>query len=209
MKRLAILGSTGSIGTHTSRLSHPSGAVPGHGAAADGTWTAWRPRAALCPPHRLREQRGRARDLRQRLGNGRTEVVWGERGLLEVSACGDADMVVSAIAGGAGLLRRLRHSGPASLWRLANKESLVMAADCHRRGPGSETQAPAVDSEHSAIFQCLSDGGVRRVRRLILTASGGPFRARPRETFASIMPEEALRHPNWQMGKKVTIDSAR
>jgi 1-deoxy-D-xylulose-5-phosphate reductoisomerase len=92
---------------------------------------------------------------------------------------------------------------------LANKESLVMAgalvtAEARARG----ARLLPVDSEHSAIFQCLAGSGAAQARRVILTASGGPFRTRSRATFASITPEEALRHPNWSMGKKVTIDSA-
>ncbi len=211
MKRLVILGSTGSIGTHTLEVVAPlRDQFQVTALAAGGNVDRLEAQVRQFAPRLVSVgNEAAARDLRRRLGNGRTEVVWGERGLLEVSAYSDADMVVSAIAGGAGLLPTVAALKAGKHVALANKESLVMAGGIvTAEARARNLKLLPVDSEHSAIFQCLPDGDVRQVRRLILTASGGPFRARPRETFASITPEEALRHPNWQMGKKVTIDSA-
>jgi 1-deoxy-D-xylulose-5-phosphate reductoisomerase len=118
-------------------------------------------------------------------------------------------MVVSAIVGAAGLLPTMAAVCAGKDVALANKESLVMAGELvTREARGRGVRILPVDSEHSAIFQCLGGNGAGRVRRLVLTASGGPFRARPQGTFASITPEEALKHPTWSMGKKITIDSA-
>jgi 1-deoxy-D-xylulose-5-phosphate reductoisomerase len=135
-------------------------------------------------------------------------VVWGTAGLLQAADTG-ADLVVSAIVGADGLLPTMRAVTAGVDVALANKESLVMAghlltAEASARG----TRILPVDSEHSAIFQCLAGNGTGGVRRIVLTASGGPFRTRSRSAMASITPGEALQHPNWSMGKKITIDSA-
>ncbi len=118
-------------------------------------------------------------------------------------------MVVSAIVGGAGLVPTMAALRAGKTLALANKETLVMAgalvtAEARARG----TRILPVDSEHSAIFQCLDNGDTGSVRRIVLTASGGPFRTLPQKAFAAITPEDALRHPTWSMGKKITIDSA-
>jgi 1-deoxy-D-xylulose-5-phosphate reductoisomerase len=118
-------------------------------------------------------------------------------------------MVVSAIVGGAGLVPTMAALRAGKALALANKETLVMAgelvtAEARARG----IRILPVDSEHSAIFQCLENGDTSQVRRIVLTASGGPFRTLPLEAFAGITPEDALRHPTWSMGKKITIDSA-
>jgi 1-deoxy-D-xylulose-5-phosphate reductoisomerase len=136
-------------------------------------------------------------------------VGWGTTGLLRAASDTGADLVVSAIVGSAGLLPTMGAIAAGKDVALVNKECLVMAGDlvtaeAQRRG----IRILPVDSEHSAIFQCLEGRDASQLRRIVLTASGGPFRARPRATFASITPEEALRHPNWAMGKKITIDSA-
>ena len=129
--------------------------------------------------------------------------------MLQVASEAGADLVVSAIVGGAGLLPTLRAVQAGSDIALANKESLVMAGELVTAEAGKRgVRILPVDSEHSAIFQCLGENGTGGVRRILLTASGGPFLRRPRTTFATITPEEALRHPNWSMGKKITIDSA-
>ncbi|MBI4537743.1 MAG: 1-deoxy-D-xylulose-5-phosphate reductoisomerase [candidate division NC10 bacterium] len=211
MKRLAILGSTGSIGTHTLEVIALLGeqfrvtalAAGGNVERLETQVRQFAPRIVSVG------SQAAAVDLRRRLGSGRTEVVWGERGLLEVAVDGGAELVVSAIAGGAGLLPTVAALRAGKQMALANKESLVMAGEIVTAVARERNlQILPVDSEHSAIFQCLPGGDVSEVRRIILTASGGPFRTRPREAFSSITPEEALRHPNWRMGKKVTIDSA-
>ncbi len=211
MKRLAILGSTGSIGTSTLDVVE--------GSPDRFQVVALAARASL---DRLETQVRRhaprlvsvgseasARELRRRLGRIPSEVVWGTAGLLQAVADAGADLVVSAIVGADGLLPTMRAVTAGKDVALANKESLVMAgqlltAEAHARG----ARILPVDSEHSAIFQCLGGNGTGGVRRIVLTASGGPFRTRSRSAMASVTPEEALKHPNWSMGKKITIDSA-
>jgi 1-deoxy-D-xylulose-5-phosphate reductoisomerase len=211
MRRLAILGSTGSIGTSTLDV------VAAHPDRFQVTALAARANLDLLEAQVRRHTprlvsvatEGSARELRRRLGRTSTEVGWGTTGLLRAATDTGGDLVVSAIVGGAGLLPTMAAIAAGKDVALANKESLVMAghlmtAEAQRRG----VQILPVDSEHSAIFQCLGGRDASPLRRIVLTASGGPFRARPRATFASITPEEALKHPNWAMGKKVTIDSA-
>ena len=211
MKALAILGSTGSIGTST--LEIVSGLPQQFRVVA---------LAAGSNLDRLAEQvrqyrpalvavacESSARELVRRLGSAAPEVCWGPDGLRQVAADSGADMVVSAIVGAAGLVPTMAAVLAGKDLALANKESLVMAGELiTREARARGVRILPVDSEHSAIFQCLGGNGAREVRRLVLTASGGPFRTRPRGTFATITPEEALRHPTWSMGKKVTIDSA-
>jgi 1-deoxy-D-xylulose-5-phosphate reductoisomerase len=211
MRRLAVLGSTGSIGTSTLEV------VGAHPDRFQVTALAARANLDLLV-EQIRRHAPRfvsvateasARELRQRLGQTSTEVGWGTEGLLRAASDTGADVVVSAIVGGAGLFPTMGAIAAGKDVALANKESLVMAghlvtAEAQRRG----VRILPVDSEHSAVFQCLGGRDGSQLRRIVLTASGGPFRARPRATFASITPEEALKHPNWAMGKKITIDSA-
>ncbi len=211
MRRLAILGATGSIGTKTLEVvaAHPDRfQVVALAARANLDLLEAQVRRHAPRLVSVATEAG-ARELRRRLGGTATEVAWGTRGLLGAATEAGADLVVSAIVGGAGLLPTLAAIAAGRDVALANKESLVMAGhlvtrEAERRG----VRILPVDSEHSAIFQCLGNGGARGLRRIVLTASGGPFRARPRASFAHITPEEALRHPNWSMGKKITIDSA-
>jgi 1-deoxy-D-xylulose-5-phosphate reductoisomerase len=141
--------------------------------------------------------------------SGRTAVVYGEEGLVEAAVCPQADVVVTAVVGSVGLVPTLKAIEAGKTIALANKETLVVAghlvtAAAKRRG----VPLLPVDSEHSAIFQCLQGEKREHVEKLILTASGGSFRDRTREELAHVTVEEALRHPNWSMGAKITIDSA-
>jgi 1-deoxy-D-xylulose-5-phosphate reductoisomerase len=133
----------------------------------------------------------------------------GRDGLLEAATHPAADIVINAVVGAAGLEATLAALGAGKRLALANKESLVVGGElvleAMRRGRG---ELVPVDSEHSAILQCLAGGGSGRVRRLFLTASGGPFRDWAPEALAAATPEQALRHPTWSMGAKITIDSA-
>jgi len=210
MRRLAVLGSTGSIGTST--LEVVEGSPERFQVVALAARASLDRLEAQVRRHGPRlvsvESEAGARELRRRLGRTATEVVWGTAGLLQAADAG-ADLVVSAIVGADGLLPTMRAVTAGTDVALANKESLVMAghlltAEARARG----TRILPVDSEHSAIFQCLAGNGTGGVRRIVLTASGGPFRTRPRSALASVTPEEALQHPNWSMGKKITIDSA-
>ena len=211
MKRLSILGSTGSIGTRTLEVAE---AHPDHfkiaALAAQQNLDLLEAQIRRHAPRLVSVgSEASALELRRRLDGNRTEVAWGRAGLLRTAADAGADLVVSAIVGGAGLLPTMAAVEAGKDVALANKESLVMAgeiltAEARRRG----VQILPVDSEHSAIFQCLAHNESSQVRRIVLTASGGPFRTRPRATFAAITPEEALRHPTWSMGRKISIDSA-
>ncbi len=211
MRRLAILGSTGSIGTSTLDVvgAHPD-RFQVMALAARANLDLLEAQVRRHAPRLVSvATEASARELRRRLGRTSTEVGWGTAGLLGAAADTGADLVVSAIVGGAGLLPTMTAIAAGKDVALANKESLVMAghlvtAEAQKRG----VRILPVDSEHSAIFQCLGGRDASQVRRIILTASGGPFRTRPRAAFAGITPEEALKHPNWAMGKKVTIDSA-
>jgi 1-deoxy-D-xylulose-5-phosphate reductoisomerase len=211
MRRLAILGSTGSVGTNTLDVV---AAHPDHfqitALAARANLDVLEAQVRRYAPRLVSvASQASARDLRRRLGRTQTEVEWGTAGLLQAAGDTGADLVVSAIVGAAGLLPTMTAVAAGKDVALANKESLVMAGDLVTAGARARgVRILPVDSEHSAIFQCLAESGSGQVRRIILTASGGPFRTRPRATFASITAEEALKHPNWSMGKKVTIDSA-
>lgn len=211
MKRLAILGSTGSIGTHTLDVvaSHPDQFEVTALAAGNNVDLLQQQVRRFRPRFVAVAGEAAARTLARRLGSDGVEVGWGTDGVCRAGADTGAEMVVSAIVGGAGLVPTMAALRAGKALALANKETLVMAgelvtAEARARG----IRILPVDSEHSAIFQCLENQDARKVRRLVLTASGGPFRTRPLEAFATITPEDALRHPTWAMGKKITIDSA-
>jgi 1-deoxy-D-xylulose-5-phosphate reductoisomerase len=137
------------------------------------------------------------------------DVLCGIEGVCTVAAMSDADTVISAIVGSAGLLPTLAAVKEGKIVALANKETLVMAGDIvNAEVKKSGARLLPVDSEHSALFQCMNGCRKDSVRRLILTASGGPFFGRKAEELADIAASDALRHPNWQMGRKISIDSA-
>jgi 1-deoxy-D-xylulose-5-phosphate reductoisomerase len=137
------------------------------------------------------------------------ELLWGESGMVEAASLSDADMVVTGVVGAAGLMPTLAAIEAGKPIALANKETLVMAGETvMARAAAAGVPILPVDSEHSAIYQCIGQHPRREVARLFLTASGGPFRTLAREQFSAIRPEDALKHPNWSMGAKITIDSA-
>jgi 1-deoxy-D-xylulose-5-phosphate reductoisomerase len=216
MKSLSILGSTGSIGTNTLRvISGFPGEFRVVGLAggknfsllADQVETI-RPRIASC----LDE--GTSAELQSMLRHRgypleQTRFVYGEEGMIEVSCHPDATTVLSAITGAAGLVPTYRALELGRQIALANKETLVMAGELMmQKARERGVEILPVDSEHNAIHQCLRSAKRPEIRRLILTASGGPFRDTAREEFATITCEQALNHPTWRMGKKITIDSA-
>jgi 1-deoxy-D-xylulose-5-phosphate reductoisomerase len=214
MKRLAIIGSTGSIGQNTLRVAtHLSDRFKVVALAANSAvdrlaeqTAAYKPAiVAIMDDRRAAEFRKRCSDLRIAV----PEIVTGPAGLCAVAAASEVDIVVSAAVGAAGLQPTYSAVAAGKTVALANKEAMVLAGEL-LRATAARTGARIipVDSEHSAVDQCLRCGQRGEVRRLILTASGGPFRQTPRERFASITPEEALKHPTWQMGKRITIDSA-
>ena len=150
----------------------------------------------------------KAAELRQRL-NKSVEVLSGDDGLLQLATMPEADIVLIAIVGTAGLQPALAAIRAGKDIAIASKEILVMAGETvmsEARKHG--VRVLAVDSEHSAIFQCLDGKPTGSVRKMILTASGGPFRKTPKSEFANITVEQALKHPSWNMGRKITCDSA-
>jgi 1-deoxy-D-xylulose-5-phosphate reductoisomerase len=210
MKRVVLLGSTGSIGTSTIKVAED---LPGQirliGLAAGNNselllkqTLRHRPEAiSVCDP-------GKARELENTLGVS-TRVFAGEEGLLKLATLPAADIVLIAIVGTAGLQPALAAIRAGKDIAVASKEILVMAGEIvMREARKSGVRVLAVDSEHSAIFQCLDGKPASSVRALWLTASGGPFRTMPKEEFANITVERALQHPSWVMGRKITIDSA-
>jgi len=214
MKNLAVIGSTGSIGQNTLRVvEHLSDRFKVFALAANSTAAllaeqaaAFRPAVvALRDAGRVDEFQQRCRELKFTM----PEVVTGAAGLRQIASAAEVDIVVSAAVGAAGV--HPTHSAVAAgkTVALANKEAMVIAGELLRKTAAkSGSQIIPVDSEHSAVDQCLRSGQRAEVRRLILTASGGPFRDTPAETFPSITPEQALKHPTWQMGRRITIDSA-
>ena len=221
MRRIAILGSTGSIGLNTLDViaRHPD-RYSVTGLAAHGQWQKlrdqclqFRPRVAALFDERAAEQ------LRAALAaaGAETEVWAGEEGVARIAALHDADTVVAAIVGAAGLVSTIAAARAGKRILLANKEALVLAGDWFVRVAREHGAAIVpVDSEHNAIFQCLPAAGVggeqgyaaRGVRRLILTASGGPFRTAPLASLDAMTPDQACAHPNWVMGRKISVDSA-
>ncbi|PLX95626.1 MAG: 1-deoxy-D-xylulose-5-phosphate reductoisomerase, partial [Desulfuromonas sp.] len=211
MKRLAILGSTGTIGVNTLQLvaAHPE-------RFSVVALTAGQNVDLLC--EQVRQFRPRmvavlsdavALELRHRLAGESVEIMVGDEGL-KACACHEAvEMVVSAIVGAAGLVPTLAAVEAGKDIALANKETLVTAGELVMAAVARHKVAMLpVDSEHSAIFQSLEGQRREDVRRLILTASGGPFRNHDIEALQQVSPNEALAHPNWSMGRKISIDSA-
>jgi len=211
MRNVVILGSTGSVGRSALDViaSFPD-AFRVTGLTALRSAESLVEQALAVRPSRIalvdEAARSRATDL---IGGNGIAVLDGDAALTEMVAAPETDVVLSAIVGVAGLTPALAALTAGKTLAVANKEPLVAAgpimARCAAENGG--TILP-VDSEHSAIFQALRSGHPGEVRRIILTASGGPFRTRPLDTFADITPEEALRHPTWSMGRKISIDSA-
>jgi 1-deoxy-D-xylulose-5-phosphate reductoisomerase len=214
MQRIAILGSTGSIGRSTLRVveSYPdrfavvSLAAGRNLAACFEQAKRWKPRIVSVASEKdacvLRTQLKSA-------GLREIDVVHGSAGIVQAATLPEADFVVSAIVGVAGLEGTYEAVKAGKTVGLANKECLVAAgelitAEARRQG---KPLLP-IDSEHNAVHQCLRGGRMEEVERIWLTASGGPFRDRPRSEFSSITVEQALNHPTWRMGRRITIDSA-
>lgn len=214
--RITVLGSTGSIGRNTLDViaRHPQNfelfALTGSSQVdiLAQQCMAFRPRFAVMPDP------DKAQDLRQMLRTGScpTEVLSGAQALDDVAKASEVDAVMAAIVGAAGLRPALAAALAGKRLMLANKESLVIAGALFMRAvkEGGAILLP-VDSEHSAIFQCLPESQAAWpdvIEKLILTASGGPFRTRDLATLSNVTPQEACAHPNWNMGRKISVDSA-
>jgi 1-deoxy-D-xylulose-5-phosphate reductoisomerase len=215
-KNIVLLGSTGSIGVSTQKVAAdlPQQIRIVGMAARDNVDALEKSVRQFKPLAVAMTNRDKAAELERRLGAPRgralpTKVLAGERGLVELATMPEADIVLVAIVGTAGLEPTLAAIRAGKNLAVASKEILVMAGELvmtEARKHG--VKVLPVDSEHSAIFQCLEGRDPADVKRLILTASGGPFRQTPREKFESITVAEALKHPSWNMGQKITIDSA-
>ena len=210
MKNVVLLGSTGSIGTSTIKVAED---LPdrirliglGAGNNVDLLFeqtVKHRPQAiSIVDP-------AKAQELRDRVG-GAANVFSGADGLVKLATMPDADIILIAIVGTAGLRPALAAIRAGKDIAVASKEILVMAGEIvMSEARKHDVRVLAVDSEHSAIFQCLDGKASASVRKLWLTASGGPFRTTPKEEFPNITVERALKHPSWVMGRKITIDSA-
>ncbi len=211
MKRLSILGSTGSIGVQAlDVVARTPGRFAVVGLAAGRNVERLVEQVRTFRPLLVSvTDPSSAAALRDRLGRGAPEIVHGDAGAVAVASLPEADLVLAAISGGAGLRSTAAAVEAGKPVGLANKESLVLAGELvMRRAAERGAAILPVDSEHSAIFQSLAGHNRNEVRRLILTASGGPLRGLPADRIAGVSPEEALRHPNWTMGAKITIDSA-
>ena len=211
MKGLSILGATGSVGTNVLRVVD---AFPGRftvvGLSAGDNVEKLAEQVARHRPRLVSVRSAATRDALGRLLDlGATRVVVGEEGAVEVATHPDADVVLASAVGAVGLVPTYRALQAGKDVALANKETLVMAGElmvAEARARGGKLLP--IDSEHCALHQCLEGRRPDEVRRLVLTASGGPFRTRARESFDRVTPAEALAHPTWSMGRKITIDSA-
>jgi 1-deoxy-D-xylulose-5-phosphate reductoisomerase len=214
LKRLAILGSTGSIGQSTLSIVEQfperySVATLAAGRNVDESFAQaarWRPKVVSMATAELA---GKLSVRLREAGIGGIDVVYGTEGTIACSTLPEADFVVSAIVGVAGL--EATHAAILAgkpVW-LANKECMVAAGEI-LTAAARERKVPIlpIDSEHNAVHQCLRVGAHAEVKTIWLTASGGPFRHTPMEQFAAITPEQALKHPTWVMGRRITIDSA-
>jgi len=212
MKKITVLGSTGSIGVSTLKVieDHPDrfrvvALVAGKNIGLlQKQIERFKPRIAAV---RDRED---ARALRKFLSvRSGVKITYGEEGIREAASFADADTVVSAISGFAGLLPTLAAMETGKRIALANKETLVAAGEIvMRKAKKKGAKIIPVDSEHNAIFQCLEKEKKRNLSRIILTASGGPFLHFTAEQMGRVTLRQALKHPRWSMGKKITIDSA-
>jgi 1-deoxy-D-xylulose-5-phosphate reductoisomerase len=215
-QRVCILGSTGSVGTSTLDVigRHPDRfevfALTAHSRMDDllDQCLHWKPRFAVAPDD------ARGKDLQRRLREAglRTEVMAGPEALGELAAHDEVDSVMAAIVGAAGLAPCIAAARAGKRLMLANKEALVVGGALFMQAvkEGGATLLP-IDSEHSAIFQCLPIDRAQwpaTIDHIVLTASGGPFRTRDPATLKHVTPDEACAHPNWVMGRKISVDSA-
>lgn len=211
VQNLSILGSTGSIGTQTLSVAEALGIKISALAANRNIKFLEEQARKFAPSFVAVADEAAAKDLKIKLSDTSCKVFSGFEGVLEVASCKEADTVMSSLVGMAGIEPTLAAISEGKDVALANKETLVCAGEIvMNRAKEKGVKIIPVDSEHSAIFQSLhaSCAPSRELKRIILTASGGPFFGKTREELGSVSVAEALNHPNWSMGAKVTIDSA-
>ena len=210
MKKIAILGSTGSIGTQTLEVARNNGDLEITALAAGSNIDLLeRQIREFRPPLAAVWTEEKAKELRIRTADLDVKIVSGMEGLLEVAAQPESEILVTAIVGMIGIRPTIAAMKAGKDIALANKETLVTAG--HIIMPLAKEKGVRilpVDSEHSAIFQCLNGENRVQLKKILLTASGGPFRGKKKEELKNVQVEDALKHPNWHMGRKITIDSA-
>ena len=214
MKAISILGSTGSIGCNTLKVVEflqNEFRVVALGAGKNVEKLA--EQIARFEPELVAvENETCAEDLLRKISNFKSQIpkiVVGEQGLIDVATHNEAETVVSATVGAIGFMPTLRALEAGKRVALANKETLVMAGELMTKAAReNRAEILPVDSEHNAIHQCLRGESKKEVKRLILTASGGPFRTKSKKEIENATREQALNHPTWNMGDKITIDSA-
>ncbi|MCI8709089.1 MAG: 1-deoxy-D-xylulose-5-phosphate reductoisomerase [Dorea sp.] len=210
MKKISILGSTGSIGTQTLEVVRENGDISVLGLAAGNNIDLLENQIREFHPEKAAVwSEERAKELRLRIADTDTKVCSGMDGLIEIAVMEGAQMVVTAIVGMIGIRPTMEAIKAGKDIALANKETLVTAG--HLIMPLAERRGVSilpVDSEHSAIFQSLQGNEANQVKKILLTASGGPFRGKKQEELLEIRAQDALKHPNWTMGAKITIDSS-
>ncbi|MGC4019699.1 MAG: 1-deoxy-D-xylulose-5-phosphate reductoisomerase [Muricomes sp.] len=210
MRKIAVLGSTGSIGTQTLEVVRENVDIEITAMAAGNNITLLEKQIREFHPKLAAVwEEEKARELQQKVRDLDVKIVWGMDGLLEVATEPQAEILVTAIVGMIGIRPTIAAIRAKKHIALANKETLVTAG--HIIMPLAKEHGSLilpVDSEHSAIFQSLQGGQMKSLHKILLTASGGPFRGRNKEALEHIQVEDALKHPNWEMGRKITIDSS-
>ncbi len=210
MKKIAILGSTGSIGTQTLEVVEQNRDLQVTALAAGSNVRLMEQQIRrFSPALACMGDEEKAKELRTLTKDLNVRITSGMEGLLEVAAEPQSEILVTAIVGMIGIRPTIAAIEAGKDIALANKETLVTAG--HLIMPLAKeknVKILPVDSEHSAIFQCMNGEDKRAVRKILLTASGGPFRGWSKEQLSNVQPEDALKHPNWSMGKKITIDSS-
>lgn len=210
MKKIGILGSTGSIGTQTLEIARNNKDIQVVALAAGSSVQKleeqireFSPRIAVMWSSKAAEE------LRVKVADTDTKILCGMEGLLEIAVMEEMEVLVTAIVGMIGIRPTIAAIEAGKTIALANKETLVTAGHIIMPLAAEKgVQILPVDSEHSAIFQSLHGENRKRLSKILLTASGGPFRGRKREELTEITVEDALKHPNWSMGRKITVDSA-
>ena len=210
MKKIAILGSTGSIGTQTLEVVRANGDIQVLGISAGRNIKKLEEQAReFCPRLVAVWEEDAARELRVKLQDTDVKVVSGMEGLLELASMEETEILVTAIVGMLGIRPTIEAIRAGKDIALANKETLVTAG--HLIMPMAEkygVKILPVDSEHSAVFQCLNGERREEIHKLLITASGGPFRGRKRKDLEQVTLADTLKHPNWVMGQKITVDSS-
>ncbi len=210
-RRVVVLGSTGSIGVSAlDVVRHLDDRLHAWGLSAHSRWETMLQQAEQHKPRYIHATDGEsAKRLKDRRMPGGTELLDGPDSIARMVRDPEVDIVLTAIVGAAGLEGTWLALDAGKTVAVANKETLVMAGPLVMElAKKRNARILPVDSEHSAVFQAMQSGQPREVQRIVLTASGGPFRGRSAKDLANVTPEQALKHPNWVMGKKITIDSA-